>query len=280
MSENGLSASLPISIIICTKNEQNNIEHCLSSVAGFEDVIVVDSGSQDKTTAIAQQYGAKIVQYRWDGRYPKKRQWCLENLNTRYDWVFFLDADETITDEFMKSLYATFTRKDLDRYGGFFVKGRYIWKDTPLNFGLKNNKLCLLHKNRMRYPVINDLGNNTMGEMEGHYQPVPVKGGPHQMGSIDGAIDHHIENFFGWVRRHYRYAVWEDHMNTHDLWLDDPVPLRQSLKSLFRAVPCRSVFAFMHSYIFKLGFLDGKAGLDFAKKRALYYKLIRIYAAR
>ena len=99
-------ADIPVSVIITTKNEEANIARCLAALDRFAEVWVVDSESSDKTCEIAKAHGAKVKTYRWDGRYPKKRQWCLENLALAHDWVFFVDADEVVTPELVDEIAA------------------------------------------------------------------------------------------------------------------------------------------------------------------------------
>ncbi len=85
---------IPVSVVIPTKNEEAGILECLASVKAFEQVIVVDSESPDRTQPLSRSAGAEVVNYHWDGAYPKKKQWCLDNLDLRHDWVLFIDGDE------------------------------------------------------------------------------------------------------------------------------------------------------------------------------------------
>ena len=78
---------VPVSVIVMTKNEELNIRKCLASLAKFNEVFVVDSHSEDKTVEIATELGAKIVEFQWNGRYPKKKQWCFSKQCTQ-DIVF------------------------------------------------------------------------------------------------------------------------------------------------------------------------------------------------
>jgi glycosyltransferase involved in cell wall biosynthesis len=91
--------SIPVSVIIVTKNEEKRLGACLEalSLGHFDDVWVVDSQSGDGTCAIAAQHGARVEDYVWNGKYPKKRGWCLEYLELAHDWVFFVDADEIVS---------------------------------------------------------------------------------------------------------------------------------------------------------------------------------------
>ena len=88
-----------ISVLIPTLNERRNLAECLDSVAWADEVVVVDSGSTDGTPEIARQAGARLVEFKWNGRFPKKKNWALENVNWISEWVLILDADERITPE-------------------------------------------------------------------------------------------------------------------------------------------------------------------------------------
>src|SRR5216684_1302539 len=87
---------IPVSVIIMTKNEERDLPKCLRSVADFAEVFVVDSSSTDCTCEIAREFGAHVVKFVWNRQYPKKKQWCLENLPTSYEWVLYVDADEEV----------------------------------------------------------------------------------------------------------------------------------------------------------------------------------------
>lgn len=87
---------LPLVVAIPTKNEAENIARTVSSVIGHvQAVVVVDSHSTDDTCKIAAELGAETVDYTWDGRYPKKKQWCLDHVHPEIPWLLFLDGDET-----------------------------------------------------------------------------------------------------------------------------------------------------------------------------------------
>ena len=263
---------IPVTAIVTTLNEESRLAACLGALRNFAEVIVVDSGSTDRTADIAREHGATLIGFSWNGQYPKKRQWCLDNLETCHEWVFFVDADEIVTAGLVNELSAL--KFDC---AGYFVKGRYIWNGKQLNHGLKNNKLALINRRKFEFPFVNDLGLPGMGEMEGHYQPIlryTYNNDP--IGQINAELDHDAAHSQEqWLARHKRYAAWEAGMNARKAWPKDPVKWRQELKTLFRAMPFRGEIAFLHSYIWKLGVLDGTAGLNFARKRAAYYKMIR-----
>ena len=263
--------SVGVSVVIVSKNEEQKIAKCLKALGGFDDVWVVDSNSTDRTCEIAREHGAHVVSFEWDGRYPKKRQWCLDTLDLKYDRVFFVDADEIVTPELVREIGA------LDMFcAGCFIKGRYVVDGQVLKHGLCNNKLALIDRRYIEFPVIDDLDIEGMGEIEGHYQPV-LKAGCESMkiGQIDAALLHYAhEDEAAWEARHLRYAQWEAGMNARNAWPQDPVALREFMKRVFRKMPMRGAVAFLQSYIFKAGFLNGRAGFDFARSRMRYYRMI------
>lgn len=256
---------LPITAIIVTKNEESRVARCLNSLKSFAEIIVVDSNSTDRTCDIVHTYDLEIIDFTWNGQYPKKRQWCLDTIPLQYDWVFFIDADEEVTPEFVAALRSI--NWNTAHQAGFFVKASYVMNGRILHHGLKNNKLCLLHKDRMAFPVVDDLDIPGMGEIEGHYQPIPKHKSP--IGQITPPILHYA--FQGWEERHKRYARWETIMDERNAWPQDS----RWIKALFKALPFRSEAAFLHSYILKAGFLDGQEGFILAQSRWRYYRMIR-----
>ena len=87
---------IPITVIIASKNEERNIKNCIISAKNFSEIIVVDSNSEDSTAEIASSLGVNVINFSWNGKYPKKRQWILENVKTQNEWIFFLDGDERV----------------------------------------------------------------------------------------------------------------------------------------------------------------------------------------
>src|SRR5262249_46749472 len=91
---------LPISVIVPIKNEERNIAACLESVEWADEIWVVDSHSSDGALAIARRYTDKIAQFDYSGGFPKKKNWALQNLPLKHEWVLLLDADERVTPQF------------------------------------------------------------------------------------------------------------------------------------------------------------------------------------
>jgi glycosyltransferase involved in cell wall biosynthesis len=267
--------ALPVSVIITTKNEAQRINKCIDALKAFDEIIIVDSDSTDGTQDMVARSGVVVIPYKWNGTYPKKRQWCLDHLALRHDWIFFVDADEIVTEKMVEELQLLFAEGQ-PSCEGYFVPGRYVLNGRTQRFGLCNNKLALFDRRRFEFPVVNDLGLPGMGEMEGHYQPVPRAGQDVKIGKLKAWLLH---DAYGsreeWLARHRRYAAWEAGMNAREAWPNDPVKRRQVLKRLFREMPGRPLIAFSYSYLFKMGFMDGVAGLRLATDRYKYYRMVQ-----
>ena len=270
-----LPSKIRVSAIVVTKNEEKRIAQCLEALSEFDEVVVVDSASDDKTCDIAREMGVRVEHFEWDVVYPKKRQWCLDHLKLKYDWVFFVDADEVVTSNVIDEIAVLFHSGELQE-AGFFVRANYVWNEKMLRFGMCNNKLVLFDRRCIEFPVVDDLDLPGMGEIEGHYQPVLKEDyAAEKIGQLKSKMLHKIDNDMeSWTARHLRYAQWEARMNARDAWPQDPVGWRECLKRIFRVMPCRDIAAFLHCYVLKFGFLDGGAGFYFACSRARYYKMI------
>ncbi len=270
------ASKIPLSVIVVTKNEEHRIERCLDALQAFAEVVVVDSASTDKTASIVKTRDVRFVNFEWGGAHPKKRAWCLEILDLAHDWVFFVDADEIITPQLSTEIRALDLEVN-DTKAGYFIKGRYIFDNKTLKFGLQNNKLALLNRRKIEFPRVDDLDISGMGELEGHYQPVLKHEFMHEkIGQLKRPLLHNAyDNPEDWQARHKRYAAWEREMDRRGIWPDDISAVRRFSKRLFKALPFRGMAAFLHCYVWKLGLFDGRAGFYFACSRKQYYDLIK-----
>ena len=115
---------IPVSVVIAVRNEEKNIVGCLESIADFDQAFVVDSGSSDQTCALAEDLGATVAQFEYDGGWPKKRNWALQNLPIRNDWVLILDGDERVTPELQESI-AKATQQT--KVNGFYTRWKFMF---------------------------------------------------------------------------------------------------------------------------------------------------------
>ncbi|MFC4275075.1 glycosyltransferase family 2 protein [Achromobacter aloeverae] len=261
---------IPVSVVVMTKNEERNIEKCLRALADFDEVFVIDSDSTDRTVELARELGAIVVPFQWNRKYPKKKQWCLDNLPFSHDIVLYVDADEEMTPPLAREIAASLPRFD-EGLGGAFIGFDYSFCGKRLRHGHRVYKLALLHRRRARFLDYNDLDVAHMWEVEGHYQP-EVLGGTFVMKGRMGHNDH--DTLYHYFDKHNRYSDWEANLREKGL-MNDPreanMGMRSTLKRIFQALPFKAPAVFLHTYVFHLGFLDGKAGLDYAVARAMYY---------
>ena len=261
------AGAIPVSVIVMTRNEAANIAACLACLGDFDQVVVVDSASEDGTEAIARDAGAELVSFLWDGHYPKKKQWSLQWPGLRHDWVLLVDADERVSPALAAEIRGLMRRPRPE--GAFFLSSRPVWLGRALRHGCPYRKIALMHRGRAHFPVCDDLHVATMWEVEGHYQPLvqgPVGRLRHPLLHDDGKPP------FAWLERHNRYSDWEAVLGmANPARLAGERGMRRWAKHMVRVLPFRPALAFLHSYLLCLGFLDGRAGLHHAVARGFYY---------
>lgn len=268
---------LPISICIPTKNEEKNLPGCLASLKGhFNDIVLVDSGSEDGTLDIAQDAGLTILNFDWNGQFPKKRNWALENHCFAHDWVLFLDADERITPAFLGELEKALQTNE--NISGFWLHYDNWFMGQKLLHGDRMRKLALFRASRGRYEKFPENWWSHL-DMEVHEHPV-LDG---NVGSIDSPLEHHdFRGLSSYISKHNQYSDWElgryewlhSKKATTEHW--QQLTSRQQFK--YRHLPkwWFSHFYFSLCFIAKRGFLDGKAGYRFAKMKQRYFQEVRL----
>ena len=117
---------IPVSVLSPIKNEAANLQRSLASVAWAGEILVVDSQSTDGSASIAQAHGAQVVQFHFNGTWPKKKNWALENLPFKHEWVFILDADEVMPPEAAAEIQGVTTdpKAALD---GYWINRRFMF---------------------------------------------------------------------------------------------------------------------------------------------------------
>src|ERR1700741_3111937 len=109
---------LPITVIVAARNEAHNLSRCMESLRCAGEVYVIDSQSTDGTEQIAKSYGAHVVQFHYQGGWPKKRQWAMESLPLAHNWMFLVDADEALTPELAQEILSVIQSP---RYDGYYI---------------------------------------------------------------------------------------------------------------------------------------------------------------
>jgi glycosyltransferase involved in cell wall biosynthesis len=258
---------IPASVLIQTKNEEASIERCLAALSDFDEIIVVDSNSVDRTAELAAASGATVINFTWNGAYPQKKQWQLEHAPTRHPWILFLDADEFPSRELIEEI-AAIVSDPLERRVAFDIPISYHFAGKVLKHGHRVVKRSLLKRGFNRYEDTGLVNLPVMTELEVHYQPEATG----EVGRTAGLLAHHdLDPVRTWFERHNKYSDWEAYIHA------DPAMRRsvRSSKSLqgqrFDVVPFKPFAFWVYSYIVRGGFLDGRAGLDYAVALATYY---------
>lgn len=260
--------TLPITVLVQTKNEELGIEKCLAALGDFSEVIVVDSNSTDRTAEIAGSMGAKVVNFTWNGAYPKKKQWQLENITPANRWVMFVDADEFPTEQLIAELRRRSSEMANFKFAAYDVALEYVFAGKSLQYGHRVVKRCLVDRLSCSFPEIDDLDAPGMGELEGHYQPQTQ--GP--TGVLVSRLRHDDQDpVRTWFDRHNRYSDWEAYLRTNPQIKNAAAERRSRQGRLFDKTPLKPVVFFVYAYLVKAGFLDGRAGFDYAFALSSYY---------
>lgn len=262
---------VPVDVVILTKEEEENIRGCVRSVSDFVTVWVVDSASKDRTVDIAREEGARVLQFEWDGGYPKKKQWCLQNISFNTPWVLYLDADELMTEEAAREIAEAVDDSD---YSGYFLEYSYSFLGKRLEYGRRLRKLALLKHKQAYFADHQDLDVARMWEVEGHYQPV-VDG---SVGTINARLIHEDDKDLYYLFERYNiYSDWEAKLRAKGKLRSVEQSrdwLRRFQHSVFDRLLGRPAWMFLYSYVFSGGFLDGAAGFRYAQALAVYYTMI------
>ena len=265
--------SLPISVCIPVRNEEKNLGACLAALGDFDEIVVVDSGSEDRTVEIALAAEAKVLQFQWDGKFPKKRNWALRNHPFKHPWILFLDADERLNPDFVKELRSTIPGTT---HHGFWISFTNWFMGSALHHGDVMRKLALFRADAGEYEQFPENSWSNL-DMEVHEHPV-LKG---TVGILQTRLEHHdFRDLKSYLSRHNEYSSWEAR---RFLWLHDAddeawasLNPRQKFKYRHLGKWWFAWFYWLISVIGKGGLLDGRPGLTLAKMKRRYFDEIRL----
>ena len=259
-----------ISIVILTKDEEADLPACLQSAQWCDDIHVLDSGSTDNTINIARQYRANISVNPFVS-FGKQRNFALDNLNIKNEWLLFLDADEIVTDKFRDAVIEAVEFSD-NEVAGFYCCWKMILEGRWLKYcdNFPKWQFRLIRKGRARFT---DFGH---GQKESEIT-----------GRVDYIKEPYLHYGFSkgwnhWIERHNRYSSQEAAAR-----VNERPPLKNifsrhasirnpALKSLLSRVPGWPILRFTYSYFLRLGFLEGVPGLVYCANMGYYEFLIQI----
>jgi len=265
---------LPITVVMITLDEESNIPHAIESVRGWTNIFMVDSGSTDRTTQIAHSMGARVVHHEFED-YASQRNWAIDNEPFNSEWILILDADEVILPDLKNEILDTTSTTTCD---GFYMKRRFYFMGRWIKYGGEYPYWTprLFRKQRGVYARgVNEYPNlyGTMGYMKHDFADINRNG--------VGA----------WIAKHNRYAEMEakeliyfnqrrangakdevarfwGSQTERKRWIREYIwnPLLPPL--------VRPFCFFLYCYIFRLGFLDGKAGFIYRVLHGFWYKFL------
>ena len=239
-----------LSVIIITKNEEKNIRTCLDSIAWVDEIIVLDSGSTDNTVTICKEYSDKVYETDWIG-FGQQKNRALKYASG--DWILSLDADEWITPELKAEIlmaiqnpgrYVAFEIPRLSSYCGQYMHHSGWWPDYV-------TRLCRRGMARFNEQIVHErmIADGSVGRLSNHIMHSSFKDLEHVLTKLN------------------RYST--DNAN---MLLD-----KGEKSSLLKAI-LHGLWSFIHTYIVRAGFLDGRMGFILAVSNAegTYYKYIKL----
>lgn len=271
MSDGSKIVSSPVSVVIFTLDEEDNLPTCLDSLEWCDDVHVVDSFSTDATEAICRRRGASFVSHGFEG-FGTQRNWALRELDLAHDWVLILDADERVPPALAREICAIASDPDPETGAYRLTRRFHLWGRWLRHSSLYPTWVVrFVHRRRVEY--VN----------RGHGETQRVDG---RVGRLEGyLIDENLKGLDDWFERQARYARRdaEHELETESrptprggLFSRDPLERRAAMKRLSTLLPFRAFFYFVYSYVFRFGFLDGRDGFYFCRMRALYQAMVEI----
>lgn len=259
-----------ISVIILTKNEELDLEKCLRSVHWSDDIHVLDSGSTDKTLEIALRLNAIISTNSFES-FGKQRNFALDHLTIKNEWILFLDADEVVTPEFHRAVLNEITIAD-SNVAGFYCCWKMILQGKWLKYcdNFPKWQFRIMRTGRARFT---DFGH---GQKEGEIQGI--------LKYIKEPYLHYgfSKGWYHWIERHNKYSTQEAQARLKsnapfkDIFSAHGSLRNPALKSFLSRFPGWPFLRFFYSYILKLGFLEGGVGFTYCINMSYYEFLIQI----
>jgi glycosyltransferase involved in cell wall biosynthesis len=256
------SRSAPVTVVVLARDEEPNIARCLASVAWADQVVVVDSGSTDGTPKIARSAGAEVVEQEWLG-YSGQREFALRLHRVRNDWVYFVDADEWVSQQLASEIADRLRAPDC---AGYAHRLRLVFGGRWMRHSGWYSASLVVRLVDRRHARFNGALFGERACVDG-----PVGRLRHDI------VDQDLKGLAAWLHKHVRYAELEARRRGRPARPRDRLrritsrdradtrPLvRAVLRDLiFPSVPAKPVVLFCYMYFIRLGLLDGLAGLRF-----------------
>lgn len=246
--------SVPLTVIILTRNEEANISRCINSVRWANQVIVVDCGSTDATCDIARAMDAEVVDTYWRG-FGAQREFSLRLPLIQHAWVFFVDADEWVSTDLAEEIAGLLaTESDTAAYWlhkRLIFQGRWM-RHSGWYPGARY--VQLMRRTRASY------------KDEAFSEHPMIKGAVRRLHA--DLVDQDQKGLQSWLEKHVRYASLEAERRAKPSAAGPRPPYASRLRYLLKdriwpRLPCRPFALFLYMYVIRAGFLDGRQGLLF-----------------
>ena len=261
-------AQEPFSVLVCTKDEELNIDGCLRCLGFTDDVVVLDSISTDRTVEIAQQFpNVRVVQRPFDTEW-KQRNCGLHGVEFKHKWVYICDADERVGRELVDEMLALTNDPDCP-HAAFRLRYRNIymghWIKHASTYPVWIIRLVRPHlvSYEVRETNVHPVVEGTIGELQGHFTHYSFNSGlvrwfhKHNFYSSREAME-------GAKVRKLGASSWRALRDV------DPMIRRRAAKNLSYFLPGRALWRFLYAYFVRAGFLDGRAGLHYCAMTSMY----------
>ncbi len=257
------------SVLILTLNEEINLPRCLASVSWSDDVVVLDSFSTDRTVEIAEAAGARVVQRRFDN-WSCHQNWAVRNIEFKHPWVYYSDADESVTPELAEELRS--------------IAGNGTEGPVAYRIRFRNIFMGRWIRHSSLYPTwVLRFFRPDKVHWERLVNPIAVVDGPESR--LYGHFEHYSFNkgLAEWFAKHNLYSsdearelirTVEESMEWRGLVSPDPAQRRKAMKSLAYRMPLRPTLVFGYLYFLRLGLLDGLPGLTYCRLRAIFEYMV------
>jgi glycosyltransferase involved in cell wall biosynthesis len=260
---------MTISVLVLTLNEEANLGRCLDSLEWVDDVVVLDSGSSDRTVEIAEKRGARVRCRPFDD-YASQRNYGLREVEFRHAWLLMIDADEVVPAELANEMLqavavcpdnvSMFRVRRKDHLMGRWLKhssGYPTWFGRLVRVGHVSVERAINEEYH---------ADGGVRSLKNHLHHYPFNKGLH-----------------AWFDKHNRYSAMEAELKTHQPWGNanwlelfstEPVRRRRAQKSFVYSLPGRPVIVFIAFYLVRGGVLEGRGGLMLSMLKAIYEYMI------
>jgi glycosyltransferase involved in cell wall biosynthesis len=261
---------LPVSVIVLTLNEEADLGGCLDSLAGWDDVHILDSGSTDRTAEIAQARRVPVTVNPFRG-FGQQRNWAIDNIATKYVWQLHLDADERMTPELTMEIGTTLKTDPL--VGGYFVPSRLMFAGRWLRHAgqYPAYQVRLFHRDRLRFA---DHGH---GQREVTTSPLGRLTQPYLHFGFSKGLDRWFAKHAVYARLEAEQAYRRDDLPGGRFLSRDLTGRRRAIKRLAMRLPGRYFLRLAYMLVVRRAVLDGWAGITYSHMLAVYEAMIEVH---